>query len=288
VLLRVELMQVSDSLRILRSRKAIVVRVVDEAPAVKTFTLRIEGEHDIKPGQFNMVYYWGIGEAPISLANLPVRSGGSTIIEHTVRSTGIVTNTIIEKARTGSILGVRGPYGKGWPLDKHENMNIVIVAGGIGLAPLRPVIKYIEKNRGKYRDIYILYGARTPTDMLYKYELDNYFKIPGVKVMLSSDVRVEGWSHYVGFVTDLVKNIEVKPEETVSYVCGPEVMMRVAVRKLLEKGFRKENIYLSLERRMRCGIGLCGTCQFGHYFVCKDGPVFPYSEVEDYLWIEGV
>jgi NAD(P)H-flavin reductase len=142
-------MQVSDSLRILRSRKAIVVRVVDEAPAVKTFTLRIEGEHDIKPGQFNMIYYWGIGEAPISLANLPVRSGGSTIIEHTVRSTGIVTNTIIEEARTGSILGVRGPYGKGWPLDKHENMNMVIVAGGIGLAPLRPVIKYIEKNRGK-------------------------------------------------------------------------------------------------------------------------------------------
>ena len=280
--------EASDILRILGSRKAIVVRVVDEAPAVKTFALRIEGEHDIKPGQFNMIYYWGIGEVPVSVASLPVRSGGSTIIEHTVRSVGVVTKSIIEKARTGSILGVRGPYGNGWPIDKHEDMNIVIVAGGIGLAPLRPVIKYIEKNRRKYRDIYILYGARSPIDMLYRYELPNYSKIPGVKVLLSSDVRVEGWNHHVGFVTDLVKNIELKPEETVSYVCGPEVMMKVAVRRLLEKGFRKENIYLSLERRMRCGVGLCGTCQFGHYFVCKDGPVFPYSEVEDYLWIEGV
>ncbi|MEM1830078.1 MAG: FAD/NAD(P)-binding protein [Desulfurococcaceae archaeon] len=281
-------MQVVNLIEVLKSKKAIVVRTIDEAPGVKTFALKLSGEYDIKPGQFSMLYYWGIGEAPISLANLPLKTGSSTIIEHTVRSTGVVTNTIVENARIGSVLGVRGPYGKGWPLEKHENMNIVIIAGGIGLAPLRPVIKYIEKNREKYKDVYLLYGARTPADMLYKYEHESYSRMPGLKVLLSSDVRVEGWSHHVGFVTDLVKYVDVRTEETVAYVCGPEVMMRVAVKKLLDKGFRKDNIFLSLERRMRCGVGICGTCQFGHYFVCRDGPVFSYSEIEDYLWIEGV
>jgi NAD(P)H-flavin reductase len=192
------------------------------------------------------------------------------------------------RMNTGTFIGVRGPYGNGWPLKEAEGKDIVIIGGGIGMAPLRPIIKYIERNREKFGRVNILYGARTPKDLLYKYELDSYNNIPNAKLMLSSDTPAPGWTHHVGFVTDLIDKVDVDTKNSVVYVCGSEVMMRVATRKLLGKGFKKDNVFVSLERRMRCGIGVCGTCQFGHYFVCKDGPVFRYSDIEEYFLVEGI
>jgi NAD(P)H-flavin reductase len=268
-------------------KKGVIISRVEEAPGVYTYTIRYDGEFKGIPGQFNMLYVYGLGEIPISLSDLPEVRGNYTLIQHTVRVVGAVTKAIVSGCDIGSVVGIRGPYGNGWPLKDVEGMDVVIIGGGIGLAPLRPIIKYIGLNRSKFGRLNILYGAKTPKDLLYKYELNEYSKISNTKLMLSSDTLAEGWTHHVGFVTDLIDSVDVDIRNTVIYVCGPEVMMRVAVKKLLSKGFRKDLIYLSLERRMRCGIGVCGTCQFGHYFICKDGPVFRYSDIEDYFMIEG-
>ncbi|MEM4827812.1 MAG: FAD/NAD(P)-binding protein [Desulfurococcaceae archaeon] len=271
-----------------RSQRAVIVNEVYETQDTKTLTLRVNGEYTAEPGQFNMIYYWGVGEVPVSISNLPLHREGYTLVEHTVKSVGTVTKAIVGSTKVGSSLGLRGPYGRGWPLREYEGFNLLLVAGGLGLAPLRPVIKYVSTRRDAYGKFYILYGARTPGDLLYKYELDEYSRIPGSKLLLSSDKWVEEWKHHVGFVTDLIDHVDLNPAETVVFVCGPEIMMKVAVTKLLHRGFRKDRVYVSLERRMRCGVGVCGTCQLGHLFVCKNGPVFSYEEVEDYLAVEGM
>jgi sulfhydrogenase subunit gamma (sulfur reductase) len=268
--------------------RAVVVDKVEEAPGVYTYTIRYDGEFKAVPGQFNMLYVYGLGEVPISLSNLPLFKGSYTLIEHTVRVVGAVTKAIVSRLDIGCFIGIRGPYGNGWPLNKAEGRDIVVVGGGIGIAPLRPVVKYVEMFRERFGRMNILFGARSPRDLLYRYELDSYRAIPNTKLLLSSDTPTEGWVHHVGFVTDLIDYIDVDVKNSTVFVCGPEVMMRVAVKKFLGKGFRKEDIYLSLERRMRCGVGVCGTCQFGHYFVCRDGPVFRYSDIEDYFWVEGI
>lgn len=273
---------------ILRYRRGVITGETEEAPRVKTIAINIGEDFSMEPGQFNMLYIWGVGEVPISASNLPVRFKNYTVIEHTVRYVGAVTKTIYEAVKLGSLVGVKGPYGRGWPLKEVEGMDIVIVAGGIGMAPLRPLVKYVEKHRDRYGRVNLLYGARTPTDLLYKYELDEYMSIPNSKVMLSSDKYVEGWKHHVGFVTDLINFIDVNINNAVAFVCGPEIMMHVAISKLLSKGFKDDRIILSMERRMRCGVGMCGTCQFGHYFICKDGPVFRYNDIRDYFIVEGV
>jgi len=268
--------------------KAAVIDKVGEAPGVYTYTIKYDEVLEASPGQFNMLYVYGLGEVPISLSNIPTIKNGQTIIQHTVRVVGAVTRAIVSRLEIGSFVGVRGPYGNGWPLRDVEGRDIVIIGGGIGMAPLRPVIKYIERYREKFGRVNILLGARTPRDLLYKYELDSYSTIPNTKLVLSSDTHAEGWEHHVGFVTDLIDGVDVDVRNAVAFVCGPEVMMRVSTRKLLGRGFRKDDLYLSLERRMRCGVGVCGTCQFGHYFVCKDGPVFRYSDIEEYLLVEEI
>lgn len=273
---------------IFKSKKATVIGVIPEAPDCKTIILKLEENYTADPGQFNILYYWGIGEVPISLSNLPVRKDGYVVLEHTVRAVGTVTNTIVYNVKTGLILGLRGPFGRGWPLHEYEGLNVLVIAGGIGIAPLRPLIKYILKNRERYGDVYILYGAKAPEHLLYKYELESYSKATRTKLLLSSDTKVEGWTQHVGVVTDLINYIKLDPKSTATYICGPEVMMRIAVKKLLEIGFRKDKLHLSMERRMRCGVGVCGTCQLGHFFVCTNGPVFSFEEIEEYFWVEGI
>lgn len=277
-----------EKLSIFTFRRAVIVNEVEEAPNVKTLAMKIDGDYSALPGQFNMIYVYGLGEVPISLANLPKPMGKSTVVEHTIRSVGAITKAVVYRVGVGSIIGVRGPYGIGWPLDEVEGKDILIVGGGIGVAPLRPIIKYVEKFRDKFGRINILFGARTPQDMLYKYELDSFKSITNTKLMLSVDTYSSGWQYYVGFVTDLINYIDVDVSNAVAFLCGPEPMMRVGVKKLLDKGFSKDSLFLSLERRMRCGVGVCGTCQFGHYFVCRNGPVFRYSDIEDYIWVEGI
>ncbi|MEM0000301.1 MAG: FAD/NAD(P)-binding protein [Desulfurococcaceae archaeon] len=273
-------------------RKATVLRDVVETPDTKTFTLAVEGIYSAEPGQFNMVYMWGLGEVPISVSGLPRKLGDFTVIDHTIRVVGAVTRGIVKSVSIGSVLGVRGPYGRGWPLRESENLDIVVVAGGIGLAPLRPAIQFVLENRDKYGELVVLYGARTPSLLLYKDELKGYGREDRLRLLVSVDMA-EGFIpdvpiNYQGFVTDLIQHININPKNAAAFVCGPEVMIKTACRKLVERGFSKERIYVSLERRMRCGIGICGTCQLGHYFMCRDGPVFSIQEVEDYLAVEGL
>jgi NAD(P)H-flavin reductase len=268
--------------------RGLVVNVVEEAPGVKTYTVRLGGGYAASPGQFNMIYIYGLGEVPVSISSLPRRHGGYVYVDHTIRVVGAVTRAIVARVAPGSVVGVRGPYGRGWPLREAEGRDLVVVAGGIGLAPLKPVIERVAAEREAYGRVNILYGARTPEQLLYKRELEGYAKIPNTKLLLSVDSAGSGWPHHVGFVTDLIDHVDVDVESAVAFICGPEVMMRVAVKKLLERGFKEDRVYVSLERRMRCGVGVCGTCQLGHYFVCRDGPVFSISELGEYFWVEGI
>lgn len=277
-----------EKLSIFAFRRAIVVNEIEETPNVKTLAMKFSGDYNASPGQFNMIYVYGLGEVPISLANLPKSVGRSTVVEHTIRNVGAITKAVVYRISIGSIVGIRGPYGRGWPLNEVEGRDILIIGGGIGMAPLRPTIKYIEKSRERFGRINILFGARTPQDMLYKYELDSFKSIPNTKLMLSVDTYSNGWQYYVGFVTDLINYVDTDVDNAVAFLCGPEPMMRIGVKKLLDKGFRKDCLFLSLERRMRCGVGVCGTCQFGQYFICRNGPVFRYSDIEDYIWVEGI
>ncbi len=268
-------------------QKALVVKVIDEAPNVKTLYVKVSNFPRPRPGQFNMLCT-KFGEIPISVSRIEVR-GENLILGHTVRAVGVVSKYIVNSIALGMYIGLKGPFGRWWPVEKARGMNVLVIAGGMGLAPLRPVIDYIRAHRSEYGELAILYGARTPIDMLYKDEIPKFSEIPRTRVLLSIDKPFDGWRWHVGFVTDLIDRVEDLPrDETFVFVCGPEVMMRAAVRKLLAKGFRKNSIFLSLERRMRCGYGICGSCQFGHFFVCKDGPVFSYEEIEDYLWVEGI
>jgi NAD(P)H-flavin reductase len=269
-------------------RKALVVSITKETPETSTYRVKLGGDYTASPGQFNMIYVYGLGEVPVSISSPILPRGVYTLVDHTIRLAGAVTRAILLNVGAGSVIGVRGPYGRGWPLREIEGRDVVIIAGGIGLAPLRPVIKLIQTSREKYGRVNILYGAKRPEYLLYKYELEDYATMQNTMLLLSSDTPTEGWRHYVGFVTELVKHVDVNSRSAAALVCGPEAMMRAAIKNLVSRGFSKENIYVSMERRMRCGVGVCGTCQLGHFFVCRDGPVFRYSDIEEYFWIEGI
>ncbi len=267
-------------------RRGLVVGEVYEAPNVKTLAVRLVDEvPPPRPGQFNMVYVHGLGEVPLSVSG--VREGGR-VVEHTVRAAGAVTRALVYREWRGGLIGLRGPYGRGWPLEEAEGHDLLVVAGGMGFAPLRPVLKWVAERRERYGRVNVLVGARTPRDLLFKYELESYRGLPGTRLLLSVDRPEGAWGGHVGLVTDLIRLADVDPGGSYAFVCGPEPMMVNAVKALRERGFREDRVFLSLERRMRCGTGFCGTCQLGHYFTCRDGPVFRLTEVSDYLAVEGV
>uniref|UniRef100_A0A7C4HE61 Ni/Fe hydrogenase subunit gamma n=1 Tax=Staphylothermus marinus TaxID=2280 RepID=A0A7C4HE61_STAMA len=272
--------------RDLEPKRVRVIRVVNETIDTKTYYIELNSNVNVKPGQFFMVYAWGFGEIPVSVSDIIVYSD-RLIIGLTIRSVGAVSNYIFENIRENSYIGVRGPYGREWPLKNYLNWDLLVIAGGIGLAPLKPLIKHVIDNIEKFNGLKILYGARSSNLLLYREDLKKWSEISGVELYLTIDNPEPGWSGYTGFVTDLIDKIKLS-DKTVAYICGPEIMMKKSVEKLVKKGLRCENIYLSLERRMRCGIGLCGTCQFGQYLVCLDGPVFKYCDISRYLWIDGL
>ncbi|HBT20219.1 MAG TPA: Ni/Fe hydrogenase subunit gamma [Peptococcaceae bacterium] len=259
-----------------------IIDVTEETKDTKTIKLtfvddEVRNKFSFKPGQFNMLTVLGVGEAPLSISSDP---GEKEYFSHTIRRVGNVTGAIT-KLCVGDTFGARGPYGNGWPMDKIQDKNILIIAGGIGLAPLRPVIYSIKNERENYGKMEILYGARTPGDCLYRREYDEWKKIPHTRLLLTVDSVPEGmeWEHDVGVVTLLFDKISLNPTETAVLICGPEIMMKFSVQKLLEMGFKDKDIYLSMERRMNCGISKCGLCQIGPKFVCQDGPVFSYFEL---------
>ena len=231
------------------------------------------------PGQFSMLWVFGVGEVPVSISGDPADSGSLT---YTVRSVGPATQVLVSR-QPGEALGVRGPYGSSWPVEAARGRDILVVAGGIGLAPLRPVIYHVQRNRDRYGKLMILYGARSPRDILFKKELALWEKAPDVRVLSTVDSSGVSWHGRVGFVTSLLKFVRVQPFETTAMICGPEIMMRFVARELVSKGLRPEDIHLSMERHMKCAVGFCGRCQWGRHFICKDGPVFSFARIGSLL-----
>ena len=227
------------------------------------------------PGQFTMLYLFGIGEVPISIA------GGDEderTLVHTVRSVGAVTEAIWSLG-IGDWVGIRGPYGVGWPVDEAEGRDLIVGAGGIGLAPLRSVVQHVAEHRDRFGAVSLIYGTRSPGDMLYGDELHDWRTRFQVDVGVTVDRSDEGWQGNVGVVTSLLPRVNFDPANTVAMVCGPEVMMKVVARELVSRGVEPADVHISLERNMKCAIGFCGHCQFGPDFVCRDGPVVPYAQV---------
>jgi NAD(P)H-flavin reductase len=249
-----------------------------------TFTLELESTNGagiaaFSAGQFNMLYVFGVGEVPISISGDPGKPGRMV---HTIRAVGAVTK-VIRTWKRGSVIGLRGPYGKGWPIEESRGNDIIIIGGGIGLAPLRPALYRLIFERQKYGRVILLYGTRTPADILFHRELESWRGRLDLDVYVTVDRAIASWRGNVGVVTTLIPKASFDPLQTTAFVCGPGVMMRFTALELERRGIPSENIYLSLERSMKCGIGLCGHCQLGPCFICKDGPVFCYNKVKSLI-----
>jgi len=236
-----------------------------------------------RPGQFMMMYVFGEGEIPISISGDPARRD---CITHSVRAVGPVSRAIA-KAKAGSSIGLRGPFGSVWPTDQYQEHDIVLVAGGIGLAPLRPVVYAIMSNRKKYGSVFLLAGARMPDIFLYSQEMGRWRK-RDLDVRLTVDAATSGWQGSVGPVTTLIPRLKFDPSRTVAFIVGPEIMMKLVVQELAQRGIALDRLYVSMERNMKCAVGFCGHCQLGPAFICKDGPVLPYSRLAPWLAIRNV
>jgi len=254
-----------------------------------TFTFELEPVNGaigtaFSAGQFNMLYVFGIGEVPISISGDPGKSGRMV---HTIRAVGAVTK-VMRTLKRGSVIGLRGPYGKGWPIEESRGNDIIIIGGGIGLAPLRPALYSLISEREKYGRITVLYGTRTPADILFHNELERWRGRLDLDVEVTVDRANKSWRGHVGVVTTLIPKASFDPPQTTAFICGPEIMMRFTVLELERRGIPSENIYLSLERSMKCGVGLCGHCQLGPCFICKDGPVFCYNKVKNLIGLREI
>jgi NAD(P)H-flavin reductase len=241
----------------------------------------VAADYRFEPGQFNMLYLPGYGESAISISSDPASRG---TLSHTVRVAGNVTQALGRK-RIGDHIGVRGPFGSSWPVESYIGSDIVIACGGIGLAPLRPAIYHILNRRDDYGRVILLYGARTPKDLLYTIEYDTW-RDKGLEVEVTVDIGDALWHGHVGVVPALFYRLRVNPKQTIVMTCGPEIMMRFVIFEALARRVHPEDIFLSLERNMSCAMGFCGHCQYGPHFVCKDGPVFSFQQVERFFNLE--
>lgn len=256
-----------------------ITKIKEETPDTRSFRLEVEGAGGLEftPGQFVEVSAFGYGEAPFSISSSPLEKD---FIEVTVRRVGNVTRALFNM-KEGDIVGVRGPFGRGWPVEEMRGQSLLMIGGGIGIAPLRPLVEYAIARQDSFGDVMLLYGARTPKDIVYKEELEKWRE--HIDVRLTVDVGDETWRGRTGVVTVLLDDVEVDPRETYSVQCGPPIMIYFVTRRLVEMGFPDGRILFSLERLMKCGMGFCGHCMIGGKYVCRDGPVFKYSEVKELL-----
>lgn len=231
------------------------------------------------PGQFNMLYHFGAGEVPISFSGDPADPSHCV---HTIRVVGTMTK-LLSRLEPGDAIGLRGPYGNGWPTEECKGKDILLVAGGIGMAPLRPVLYQLLANREEGQRIILLYGSRVPKEVLYQEQLTQWQQQSGLELHLTVDGALPGWKGSVGFVTGLISQIDLQPQSTIAFLCGPEIMMRFGLRELVHRGMLPSQIYFSMERNMECAVGFCGHCQLGPEFICKDGPVFRADRLQPWL-----
>ena len=247
-----------------------------------TWTLSIEsGSSAYRPGQFSMLYAFGVGEIPVSLSGDP---GGGGLLIHTVRAVGAVSQAVT-RLRPGDWIGLRGPYGTAWPLEESRGNDVVVVAGGLGLAPLRPAIYRLFAEHERYGRIAVLYGTRSPADILFRREIERWRRRLEAEVEVTVDHADETWRGHVGVVTNLIARGGFDPDHTVAFVCGPEIMMRFSARALEAVGVAPERIFVSLERNMKCAVAQCGHCQLGPTLLCRDGPVMRYDRAEPLLTV---
>jgi sulfite reductase subunit B len=263
---------VPDLARLVSKRKMSDTETLFEFEFVED---RLRDLFDYHPGQFVQLSMFGIGEAPFSISSTPTRKG---FIELGIRRTGSVTNAI-HNLKLGDIVGIRGPYGNGFPLEALKGRNLLFVAGGIGLVPLRSLINYVVDRRSQFGDVTIFYGTRNPSEIIFKDELASWDALDDVDFLMTVDKGDKDWKGNVGVVTTLFNKREIDPN-TVALVCGPPVMYKFVVDELLKIGIGRDEILVSLERRMKCGVGKCAHCQIGHKLTCMDGPVFSIFEVE--------
>jgi len=258
--------------------EAEVLNIATETSNIKTFNLRPRSEIGFMAGQFMDVTIPGVGEAPFTPSS---NHSATKTLDFTIMSAGRVTK-LLHQAKVGDVVGVRGPYGTAYPLEKFKGKEVLIVGGGVGLAPLRALLYALFNDVNDYKKITVKYGARTPNDIVYKAEIESW-KRHGkhVDIEVSCDIGDPTWTGNVGLVTTVLKSINMDMESAVSIVCGPPIMMKFVTFKLLDLGFKDSNIYLSMEKNMSCGIGKCGHCRIGPYYACKDGPVFTYDRIKE-------
>ncbi|MCI4368277.1 MAG: FAD/NAD(P)-binding protein [Thermoplasmata archaeon] len=257
----------------------VVVRRSVESSDTVTLALRPADGGDFPPfsaGQFNMLYRFGVGEVAVSLSGDPAAAGERV---HTVRAAGKVSSAIVGVS-VGDVLGVRGPFGAGWPIDETEGRDVVVVVGGLGIAPVRPALYELLRQRDRFGRLEVIYGARTPADILYYAELQRWRSRHDLRFQTTVDAAGRDWYGDVGLVTDRIPDLRFDPTQTVAFLCGPEVMMRRSAQSLEARGLRSDAIFVSMERNMKCALGQCGHCQFGASFICRDGPVLCYADVK--------
>jgi sulfhydrogenase subunit gamma (sulfur reductase) len=261
-----------------------IIEKIEETPGIYTYRLQFE-EQEVADcfafagGQFNMLYIYGVGEVPISIVSDPK---DAHILDHTIRVVGRVTE-VIGQMDVGDVMGVRGPFGSGWPLEEARGKDVLVVTGGLGCAPVVGAIEYMFRRRKQYGHIRIMHGVKTPRDLLYRERFDAWRKKPDTEVLLASDQPEKTWHYHTGVITELFDMVEMDPANTIVMMCGPEIMMKLAARHLIKRGLPDDALYLSMERNMQCGIGLCGHCQIGPYFSCRDGPVMRYDLIAQFL-----
>jgi len=264
-----------------------IIARTQESPTIFTLQTRFtepqQKPFSFCPGQFNMVYLYGVGEVAISISSDPAKH---TYLSHTIRAVGRVTKAL-QKLCEGDEIGIRGPYGKGWPVVEAEGKNVVIITGGLGCAPTVSVINYILARREKYGTLTILQGVKHSDDLIFRKQYATWQKTPNTFVHIAADHAGPKWQWGVGFVTDMIQSLPLTPDNTIAMMCGPEMMMHSAVNALVKKGVAEESLYLSMERNMECGIGQCGHCQYGGLFICKDGPVFAYPQIKALFYEKG-
>jgi NAD(P)H-flavin reductase len=264
----------------LTARPYVVSTVRQQTHDIVSIDVRPEQEPiAFAAGQFDMVYVYGVGEAAISISSDPATP---ELLTHTIRAVGSVTRALND-LQPGATIGIRGPYGRGWPLAAAEGRDLVIVAGGIGLAPVRPAILAALAQRDRFRRVALLVGARSPRDLVFRDDLDRWTASRDIDVHVTVDSAVRGWAGRVGVVTTLIPRVPFDPENATVFTCGPETMMWFTSQALIKRGVDPHDVHVTLERNMTCALGTCGHCQLGPLLVCRDGPVFTWPEVSGLL-----
>jgi len=262
--------------------KSNLVKVIDESPLIKTFVLKPEEEISFETGQFIEVTIDGMGEAPFTPSSSPLKTDQ---LEITVMKTGYVTDHM-HQMKPGEQMGIRGPFGRGYPIEKFYDKEVLILGGGCGFAPIRSLLYNLIAISDKLRKVTLCYGSKTPEDCIYKPYIQELRETPKFEVLRSVDQADGNWTERVGVVTVLLDDVNMDIKNSVAVVCGPPIMMKFGSLKLLEMGYPETDLYLSMEKNMSCGLGKCGHCMMGKYLVCKDGPVFTYNEIKEqpHIW----